>query len=226
MGTVPIRFSDTSFSVTVPLALLGGDDGLVNYAVGMGAGDIYPIDRVPNGAMPLTSVPVPELIAMDDCAGVTISRTGVPANNFFPVGETLITYTATDVSGNTASVTQTVTVVDNTPPVISQVTASPSILWPPNHGMVNVMVDYEATDNCAILENSLTVNSNQPGGGSSSDWEVLDAHHVRLRAARSGRSAGRIYTVTITANDIHGNLSTQNVAIKVPHSIGQGGAKL
>jgi hypothetical protein len=43
----------------------------------------------------------------------------VPAGNAFPVGTTTITYTATDAAGNTSTATQTVTVLDNTPPVIT-----------------------------------------------------------------------------------------------------------
>jgi len=38
----------------------------------------------------------------------------------FPVGTTVVTWTATDSSGNTSTVTQTVTVADTTPPVIAQ----------------------------------------------------------------------------------------------------------
>lgn len=223
VGKLPILFTDTSFSVTVPLTMLGGDNGLVNYGVGVGVQGFGQTDRVPNGALPATSVPVPELIALDDCAGVTISRTGVPANNLFPVGETLVTYTATDASGNQASVTQIVIVVDNTPPAISGVRASPSILWPPNHDMVDVTVSYEATDSCAILESWLSVSSNQPGN--NPDAEVVDAHHVRLRATRPGRWGERLYTVTISAKDIHGNASSQNVIVVVPQSRGEGGAK-
>jgi hypothetical protein len=222
MGTVPILFTDNSFTFTVPLVMLGGDNGLVNYGMAVGVGFIG-TDRLPNGADSAVSVAVSDLIAIDNGAGVTISRIGVPANNLFSVGETLITYTATDVNGNTASVTQTVTVVDNTPPVISQVAASPSILWPPNRDMVDVTVTYEAADNCAILESWLSVSSNQPGDSSISDWEVVDAHHVRLRAARSARWGERLYTVTITAKDIHGNLSTQTATVIVPQSKGQRG---
>jgi len=37
----------------------------------------------------------------------------------FPVGTTVVTWTATDASGNSASATQTVMVTDNTPPLIS-----------------------------------------------------------------------------------------------------------
>jgi len=55
----------------------------------------------------------------DNCPGMTVTRSGVPSGNLFPVGTTVVTYTATDRSGNTASDTQTVTVLDNTPPVVT-----------------------------------------------------------------------------------------------------------
>jgi hypothetical protein len=222
-GTVPIQFTDNSFTVVVPLVMLGGDNGLVSYSLAIGVANIFPTDRLPNGAEPAPSVALPELIALDNCAGVTISRTGVPDNNLFPVGETLITYTATDVNGNTASVTQTVTVVDDTAPVISAAAANPSTLWPANHGMVDVTVNYKASDNCAILESWLSISSSEPsGGGAELDWEIVDSHHVRLRAARSARLGGRLYTITINAKDIHGNSSSQNVTVRVPRNNGKG----
>ena len=62
-GTAPIIFSATSFTLTVPLSLLGGDDGLVNYALVIGTfGE--PTDEVPNGAAPATSAPIPEPTTM------------------------------------------------------------------------------------------------------------------------------------------------------------------
>lgn len=219
-GTAPIVFTSTSFSITVPLAMLGPDDGLVNYGVAIFS--IYRGDRAPNGPVPATSVNVSEIIALDNCSGVTISRSGLPANNVFPVGQTLITYTATDASGHTASVTQAVTVIDNTPPVISNTVASPATLWPPNREMVDVTVSYQATDNCAILGTKLSVSSNEPGD-TGLDWEVVDAHRVRLRAKRSARWGTRLYTITITAWDVHGNVSRQNVIVRVPQSNVRGG---
>jgi len=223
VGRVPITFAETSLSVTVPLALLGGDNGSVNYAAYFGVVSTT-TDRVPNDAVPLTSTPATEVVAFDNCSQLVFKRSGVPTNNLFPVGETLITYTATDASGNTASATQTVTVIDNTPPVISRAAASPSTLWPPNHEMVDVTVNYEAADNCAILETWLGVSSNEPAAGNS-DWEIVDAHRVRLRAAKLGRWEDRVYTITVTTKDIHDNLSSQNVTVRVPQNRGKGSVR-
>ena len=213
VGQVPIIFTQTSFSVSVPLALLGDDNGVVNYDASLGVLSSYK-DRVPNGTEPATSVPSTDVIAIDNCSGLSVTRSGVPANNLFPVGETIITYTVTDASGNSTSVRQTVTVIDNTPPVIARVSTNPATLWPPNHQMVDVMVSYDIVD-CAIAETWLSVDSDDPDA--ASDWEVVDAHHVRLRAKRSPRAGDRVYTITITAKDTQGNLASEKVTVRVPH---------
>ena len=49
---------------------------------------------------------------------VEISTITNDAPTVFPLGETIVTWTATDSSGNSASTTQTITVVDTTAPVI------------------------------------------------------------------------------------------------------------
>jgi hypothetical protein len=58
IGNVPIIFGANSFSSTVPLALLGADDGLVDYAAIFG-GIGGPDDFIPNQGFG-TSQPVPE----------------------------------------------------------------------------------------------------------------------------------------------------------------------
>jgi len=50
---------------------------------------------------------------------VEISTITNDAPTVFPLGETIVTWTATDSSGNSASATQTITVVDTTAPVIT-----------------------------------------------------------------------------------------------------------
>jgi hypothetical protein len=86
--------------------------------------------------------------------------------------------------------------------------------------MVNVTVNYNVADNCALPPNSctLSVTSNEPING---DWIVLDAHHVQLRAEREGNGNGRIYTITIICVDGGGNSSSESVTVTVPHDRGR-----
>src|SRR6185503_15245651 len=103
-----------------------------------------------------------------------------------------------DTSNNAASTTVS---ASNPAPAVSTVTANPRVLWPPDHRLVNVTIDYTVADNCGPLTNVLTVASNEPPDGkgdghTSPDWQVVDDHHVLLRAERSGRGNGRVYTVT------------------------------
>ena len=55
--------------------------------------------------------------AIDDCAGSPTFTNNAPAD--FQVGTTVVTWTATDASGNSTTATQTVTVTDLTPPTVS-----------------------------------------------------------------------------------------------------------
>lgn len=63
IGSAPITFSANMFSVTIPLSLLGGDDGILNYGVVVGS-TVEATDRAPNAALPATSTPVPEPASM------------------------------------------------------------------------------------------------------------------------------------------------------------------
>jgi hypothetical protein len=142
----------------------------------------------------------------------------------YPPGDTLVTLTVTDSKGASSQCVATVTVVDNTPPTITGISANPSVLWPPNHEMVNVTVNYSVSDNCtpsAAITCALSVSSNEPvngtgDGDTAPDWEIIDAHHVRLRAERAGNGNGRVYTITITCADGNGNSSVKTVTVSVP----------
>ena len=146
---------------------------------------------------------------------------------------TVISNTATvssstpDPDPNNDSSTATAT-ASNPPPTITGATADPSVLWPPNHRMVNVTVSYDVMDNCPVPPGSctLSVTSNEPvlghgSGHTSPDWIVVDDHHVLLRAEREGGGSGRIYTITITCTDSGGNSSEEQVEVTVPHDRGR-----
>ncbi|MBI4486689.1 MAG: HYR domain-containing protein [Acidobacteria bacterium] len=156
----------------------------------------------------------------------TITYSHAPGNTF-PLGSTTVTATATDGSGNTASATFTIAVRDTTAPAITGVSIDAPVLWPPNHEMVDVVMSYQVSDaGDAAPVCSLDVTSNEPvngtgDGDTSPDWEVIDAHRVRLRAERAGTGSGRIYTVRVTCTDAAGNGSAAHASVAVPKSRGR-----
>ncbi len=122
----------------------------------------------------------------------------------------------------------TVQIIDNIAPKLKP-KANLYILWPPNHRMVDIAIAANATDNsgCPVTLSAI-VKSNEPEyglnrGDQGPDWTqpVIDQNtgmiYFQLRAERSGRGKGRIYTITITATDCSGNISTAKVKIRVPH---------
>jgi hypothetical protein len=155
-----------------------------------------------------------------NCGGVITSDHN--SGDTFPVGTTTVTFTDTRLDGTTATCSFDITVNDTEPPVVSAATVDTPTLWPPNHQMVPITVNYTATDNCTV-NCVLTVTSNEPinglgDGDTAPDWQVIDAHHLLLRSERSGKGSGRIYTITVTCTDPAGNQVVRTVTVSVPHS--------
>ncbi|MGH9753919.1 MAG: VWA domain-containing protein, partial [Blastocatellia bacterium] len=156
-----------------------------------------------------------DLVANVDCS----APDGTVISNMATVGSST---PDPDVSNNSKTATTT---ASNPPPTVTEASANPSVLWPPNHKMVNVMVNYTVTDNCPLPANAcvLSVTSNEPidgtgDGDTAPDWEIIDAHNVRLRAERAGTGTGRIYTIAITCTDNVGSSSRKTVTVTVPHN--------
>jgi 4-hydroxy-3-methylbut-2-enyl diphosphate reductase IspH len=106
---------------------------------------------------------------------------------FFVLGETTVTWTATDTSGNTASATQTVTIVDTTSPII---TAPDSITAEATSADSNIValgnpVSSDLVDIPSISNNAPHVFSL---GETTVTWTATDT---------SGNSASATQTVTI-----------------------------
>ncbi|MEP7109701.1 MAG: kelch repeat-containing protein [Ferruginibacter sp.] len=131
-------------------------------------------------------------------------------------GVNKVKLTVKDCVDNASTGNACVTVKDNMAPVITDANACPAILWPPNHSMRNVNVNYSVKDNCCVASTAITVTSNEPPVNNETDWIVVDKHHLQLRADRTGNCTGRVYTITISAKDVSGNSSTKVVTVTVP----------
>ena len=123
-----------------------------------------------------------EASAEDGCStNVNITRSGVPSGNNFPVGTTVITYTADDGHGNTKEAYQSVTVTDDTPPVLN-VPPSQTVNAPA--GSCEATVDpgeATATDNCSVSSvvgvrsDNKPLNYPYPVGTTTITWTATDA---------------------------------------------------
>lgn len=145
----------------------------------------------------------------------------------FPSGVHVVLLKVIDSAGEVDDDELIITVVDNTSPEIG-VSVSPGTLWPPNHKMVSVVLEVDATDNCdsdSVCQIT-SVTSNEPvnglvGGDKTPDWEISENLTVNLRAERSGKGDGREYTITVKCSDASGNSSTATEKVIVPHDKGK-----
>ncbi len=144
-------------------------------------------------------------------------------------GVTVVTWSATDDSGNEAYCSASVTVVDTTPPEI-EVTVTPQVLWPVNHKMVEVEYTVVVGDICDDAPDwvLVSVTSNEPDDGlgdGTTEPDIMDVDvgtadvSISLRAERSGTLTGRVYQATFQVTDCSGNTSITMANVYVPHAI-------
>jgi len=149
------------------------------------------------------------------------SFTYTPAAHF--AGSDSFTYHAFDGTDYSNTVTVSITVVDTEPPAINA-SVGTSLLWPPQHELLNVGFTFSATDNSpGTITTSLAVFSNEDdvttaGGDESPDAKSIAVGTLRLRAERDATGNGRVYLIRVTATDAASNTSHQCVAVVVPKS--------
>jgi len=159
------------------------------------------------------------------------SATGVSPTVTLPMGPTTVTLTVYDGQYSDTD-TVDITVQDTTLPVIS-VTVSPTILWPPNHKMVDIVATVTVSDICdaapTVVLTSVTSNEPDDAKGNGDGKTVNDIqgaetgtedYEFQLRAERAGADDGRVYTVTYTATDASGNSASASATVVVPHDMG------
>ena len=134
--------------------------------------------------------------ATDNCEGVTVALTkGLASGSEFPLGETKVTYTATDASGNEVTTTFTVTVVDNIAP---EITCTNDIFDTVEENGTTAVITYDApvaSDNCSYTveqTTGLASGSEFPLGTTTNTFVVIDG---------AGNTASCSFTVTITDDE-------------------------
>ncbi|VBB17563.1 T9SS C-terminal target domain-containing protein [Yasminevirus sp. GU-2018] len=166
--------------------------------------------------------------ACDRCSPTRISQS-IPQGTSLSLGQINVTMTAIDVSNNFGTCETVVNVIDNIPPTLTLV-PSVATLWPPNHKMVNVSINFSFSDNCpltnatqSVLQYNITnVVVDDPGNGSGNtavDWNIINRNLVELRAERSGTGNGRTYYIVGFGLDGNNNIVFATTTVVVPHNM-------
>jgi hypothetical protein len=124
-----------------------------------------------------------------------------PATAIYPIGNTTVTWTATDAAGNTNTCNQIVTVVDNEVPVITCPTAGLALDVDPNECNATATFAATASDNCGIASAGVTYSV----GGNS----ITFPYDFPVGST----------TVTASVTDVNNNTSTCDFTVVVTDNI-------
>ncbi len=159
---------------------------------------------------------VSQTVATDNCTPVNaLVITQAPlAGTVVGLGPHTIVVTVTDASGNSTSTNVVFTVADTTPPTITTLTVSPSVISPPNHQMVPVTVSVAASDSCdpAPVSRIISITSNDPQPG---DNQITGDLTASVLAAKTSSGDAKVYTLTVQCTDASGNNSSGTVTVTV-----------
>jgi hypothetical protein len=142
-------------------------------------------------------------------------------------GTTTLTYGAVDRLGNAEAARRVVVRLDRTPPVLAGLPTPGCALWPPSHRLVRVgmVMATDLLSGLAMRGPDIQVQSNEPelglGDGDTAPDIVVEGGTIFLRAERSGRGMGRIYSITARATDRAGNTGMATATCLVPHDPGR-----
>jgi probable HAF family extracellular repeat protein len=159
------------------------------------------------------------VLATDNCTPMEqlLVSQDPAAGTLLPIGSYVITVTVTDAAGNSSSAAVPLTIADMTPPVICSLTASPNVIWSPNHRLVPISVTANVVDNCDAAPTSQIVSVTCNETTYPGEIQITGNMAVNLAATRNGYGNGRVYTITVQSTDASGNQSTRTVTVSVPH---------
>jgi hypothetical protein len=152
-----------------------------------------------NGNCSATGVALGTPVTDDNCGVQSITNN---APQIFSVGNTIVTWTVTDIHGNTATAQQTVTVTDNEKPAATAPSAQ--LFCYSNAGSYTVP-SLAVSDNCGIASTTYNVSGATTRNGNGAD--------------ASGSFSVGVSTITWTVTDVHGNVNTATTTITVNAAI-------
>jgi len=159
---------------------------------------------------------LPNVVASDNCtpADALVKTQSPAAGTLVDQGVTTIVVTVRDASGNSSTVSTTLTVTapaDHTPPSIDSTYASPDLITKVNGKMIPVSVMVSVSDNldpapsCRIV---CITSSEENQNHTQVDWEITGDLTATVRAEVNSRTTPRLYTFKLQCTDASGNSST------------------
>ncbi len=161
----------------------------------------------------------------EDIFPVTITNNAPTA---LPLGQTLVTWHATDSNGNTSVAVQEIIIIDTTAPTFT-IIETKNRLWPPNRKLEHMLsinrlkdivdespnLDINISTNLDIKKHPRRHRYNKPF------WDIRkteDGWDIWLKKTRIPRSnENLIYTIVVTASDESGNIKSKTYYYEVKH---------
>ncbi|WP_342431259.1 discoidin domain-containing protein [Neobacillus sp. FSL H8-0543] len=147
---------------------------------------------------------------------------------FTEEGKHTFNYRSVDKEGNVEEVKTKSVNIDKSKPQL-EIKLDKTVLSPPNHMLIPINLTIQAKDDVSGISSVklISVTSNEPDNGlgdGDTDKDIQEAEYgtedtaFSLRAERSGKGSGRVYTITYKAIDQAGNETTVTGEVLVPKS--------
>jgi probable HAF family extracellular repeat protein len=142
----------------------------------------------------------------------TLLGTNALLTTTFPQGTNVVALKVSDPCGLSSETNVTVIVSHGS----HELTVTPSVLWPPNHKLVEVKLSMAGNEcstepvDCKIV--SITSSESLAKG----EIRITGDLTAKLTAWRNPHGEGRIYTITVRCTDPNGESTTSTVNVSVP----------
>jgi hypothetical protein len=184
--------------------------------------DVPPVAAVTYSSEGPTNEDVIATITPSEPVTITNNK-GLASYTFTDNGS--FTFEFIDANGNQGTAVAVVDWIDKVSPSL-EVKVDKMNLWPANHKMIPIQVTLESDGTGSEIESivltSITSNEEDNGTGDGNTTnDIQDAEFgtydtsFSLRAERSGKGSGRIYTITYTITDIAGNMAASSAQVVV-----------